>query len=199
MYQCSPSFVLGFHGCDKKKGKAILAGNKSQSYSNNEYDWLGSGIYFWENDSYRAKEWAEEKYRDPFVIGAVIDLRKCLNLVQRDTLLHLKFAYEQLCELKGKENLPKNKTGKKNINDTDNLLRHLDCAVIETLHAMTAQVGESPYDTVRGVFFEGNDLYPDAGFKEKSHIQICVRSRNCIKGYFLPREKDIDEYPDLKT
>jgi len=37
---------------------------------------------------------------------------------------------------------------------------------------------------------------PGAGFKEKNHIQICVRNRNCIKGYFLPREKAADIYPD---
>jgi hypothetical protein len=24
------------------------------------------------------------------------------------------------------------------------------------------------------------------GFREKNHIQICVRNLNCIKGYFTP-------------
>ncbi|TSA32147.1 MAG: hypothetical protein D4R64_16610 [Porphyromonadaceae bacterium] len=41
--------------------------------------------------------------------------------------------------------------------------------------------------SVRGVFFEGKELYPNSGFREKNHIQICVRNPNCIKGYFLPR------------
>ena len=36
----------------------------------------------------------------------------------------------------------------------------------------------------------GNDLYPNAGFKEKNHIQIAIRNPNCIKGYFIPRELD---------
>ena len=44
------------------------------------------------------------------------------------------------------------------------------------------------FDSIRGVFFEGDELYPGAGFKEKDHIQICIRNPNCIKGYFLPRE-----------
>ena len=43
---------------------------------------------------------------------------------------------------------------------------------------------------MRGVFWEGEDLYENAGFKEKNHIQICVRNSNCIKGFFIPREAD---------
>ena len=46
----------------------------------------------------------------------------------------------------------------------------------------------------RGVFFEGDDLYPNAGFKEKNHIQIAIRNTNCIKGFFIPRELD-NKYP----
>ena len=45
------------------------------------------------------------------------------------------------------------------------------------------------FDTVYGYFQEGKDAFPDSGIKEKSHIQVCVRNPNCIKGYFLPREK----------
>ena len=55
MYQCHPSFVLGFHGCDKKVGEGILSGKIQHKYSENDYDWLRRGIYFWENDPYRAK------------------------------------------------------------------------------------------------------------------------------------------------
>jgi len=78
----------------------------------------------------------------------------------------------------------------------DKLIRRLDCAVIETIHHLNQVTQKPQYDTIRGVFFEGKELYPGAGFKEKNHIQICVRNRNCIKGYFLPREKGADIYPD---
>ena len=40
------------------------------------------------------------------------------------------------------------------------------------------------YDTVRGAFWEGEELYPNAGFKEKNHVQIVVRNQESIKGYF---------------
>lgn len=36
----------------------------------------------------------------------------------------------------------------------------------------------------RGVVVEGKRIYPNAGFHEKSHIQVCVRNLRCIKGYF---------------
>ena len=51
------------------------------------------------------------------------------------------------------------------------------------------------YDSVRGVFWEGKPLYPNAGFAEKNHIQICVCNPNCIKGYFLPRGID-EQFPN---
>lgn len=59
-------------------------------------------------------------------------------------------------------------------------------AVIETLHAARTTVSEAPYQTVRDVFPEGKEVYPNAGFKDKDHIQICVRDLSCIKGYFRP-------------
>ena len=55
--------------------------------SNNSYDWLGHGVYFWENNEQRAFQFAQEaskrtssSIKEPFVIGAVIDLGYCLDL-----------------------------------------------------------------------------------------------------------------------
>lgn len=45
----------------------------------------------------------------------------------------------------------------------------------------------------RGVFTEGGPIYPNAGFVEKTHIQICIINPNCIKGYFAPLAYD-EEY-----
>ena len=49
---------------------------------------------------------------------------------------------------------------------------------------------ENEYDSVRGVFFEGNELYPSAGFREKDHIQIAIINPNCIKAFFKERISD---------
>lgn len=74
--------------------------------------------------------------------------------------------------------------------DSNLLLRYLDCAIIEDLHQERYRNGLPQYDSVRGVFFEGHPIYESSGFMEQSHIQICVRNPNCIKGFFAPKEID---------
>jgi hypothetical protein len=81
------------------------------------------------------------------------------------------------------DELPINKPIEK---ETDLLLRHLDCAVIENLHTVRKELDLDSFDSVRGVFWEGKPLYPNAGFREKNHIQICIRNPDCIRGYFRP-------------
>ena len=85
----------------------------------------------------------------------------------------------------GQENLglpmPSNSNFK---GDTDLLLRRLDCAVINSLHDLIRAEGRPPFDSVRAAFIEGEPVYPDGTFRRKNHVQICVRSRANIKGYF---------------
>jgi hypothetical protein len=56
----------------------FVTGAEKIKANNRKYHWLGSGIYFWENDRDRALEWAQEKasrgeVANPSVVGAVID------------------------------------------------------------------------------------------------------------------------------
>ena len=195
MYSKAHSIVIGFHGCDRATRDAIVAGEKMKP-SSNDYDWLGSGLYFWENNLTRAMEFAKEKQqrdstlKEPAVLGAVIDLGKCLDLTDSANLPLLRGSYKALVNIHKATNkpLPKNKTVGTSF---DLLKRDLDCAVINTLHELRQAVGKDSFDSVRGVFWEGEELYPGAGFKEKNHIQICVRNVNCIKAFFKPRELDI--------
>lgn len=197
MYAKGSQRVLAFHGCDRSIGEALLNGRTELLHSENDYDWLGHGIYFWENDPKRALRYAHSIQKNrraakvsiliPFVIGAVIDMGHCLDLLDSNSLEILRQGYEILRSTGA--DLPKNKPIGK---ESDLLLRHLDCAVIQTVHAFNEIENSPPYDSVRGAFFEGKDLYPNAGFKEKTHIQVCVRNPNCMKGYFLPRELNGD-------
>jgi hypothetical protein len=61
MYSKMPNLVLGFHGCDSTVFERVLYGHEDLEISHNSYDWLGSGIYFWENSFQRAYDWAVEK------------------------------------------------------------------------------------------------------------------------------------------
>ncbi len=198
MYSKFPNLILGFHGTDEEIVMDVVAGKTELNKSKNDYDWLGNGIYFWEFNYNRALDFAIQnkgkkkdgkvRIKKPSVIGAVIDLGLCLNLVDNVSLMLLKDAYNLFVTIQQKNNLPLPQNIPLGENN-DLLKRNLDCAVIETLHSINDEI---QFDSVRGVFFEGNDLYPNAGFKEKNHIQICIRNPNCIKGYFLPRRKDIN-------
>jgi len=189
VYEYQPSFILGFHGCDKSVGEDILSGAKVHLRpSEKAWDWLGHGIYFWEGNLARAWEWAharrdEGKIAEPFVLGAIIDLRHCLDLFDLNAMGQVAAthkAVQKAFENAGKE-LPKN-TGP----TPDKAGRKLDCLVLNTLHDLRKASKQPEYDSVRGPFLEGDPIYTDAGFRSHSHIQICIRDTACIKGYFRP-------------
>lgn len=191
MARLHTSFILGYHGCSAEVGEKVLAGDAPLSGSDEEYDWLGPGVYFWEADPQRAWEWAHWKvsrgaYANPCVVGAIIDLGNCLDLMTRESLDILASAYRLLklsTEAVGDSRpFPENK--KVGDHDHDHLLRFLDCAVIRQLHEMLAAEGEPPFDSVRGLFTEGGELFPGSGFKKKTHVQVAVTNPDLIKGYF---------------
>lgn len=196
MYSKISNLVLGFHGCDISVYDEVISHNQPLKESQNEYDWLGHGIYFWEQNPQRAYEWAEilskrpnSKIKTPAVIGAVIDLGYCLNLLDSASISVLKRQYELLkkeFELVGKD-LPQNRNIGSN---KDLLLRNLDCAVIQNLHYDRKTSGVQAFDSIRGLFIEGNQIYLESGFREKTHIQLCICNPNCIKGYFSPMSAD---------
>ncbi len=191
MYSTRAGLILAFHGCDKSVVDKVLNSNDILKNSENHHDWLGHGIYFWENSPSRALEFAKHlmtrknsSIKVPAVIGAVIDLGFCFDLLDYENLKLLKGGYNLLVLTQIASQLPQNKkTGESD----ELLLRNLDCAVIQTLHRVREEEKFNPFDSVRGVFWEGKELYPNAGFREKDHIQICIRNPNCIKGFFLPR------------
>lgn len=205
MYSASNRYVLGFHGCDKEvRDRIVIEKGHLVKPSKNDYDWLGHGAYFWENDLKRAEEFAKKKkdrakdggkntINNPVVLGAVIDLGYCLDLLDSKNLELLTSAYKLFEVMKdGGYPIPENTKPDAN---GDPLIRKLDCAVIEAIHSNAKRNNDTAYDTVRAVFFEGQELYPDAGFRTKNHIQIAVRNPNCIKGYFIPRSSDKKHHP----
>lgn len=189
VYEYQPSFILGFHGCDKLTADKILSGQDPHlTPSQKSYDWLGSGIYFWEGNLARAWDWAnarkaEGKIAEPAVLGAIIDLRHCLDLFDLQAMDQVKQAYESLVVMIAASGIPFPANAGKT---PDKAGRNLDCAVLNALHKLRQDNKQVPYDSVRGPFLEGDPIYPGAGFNSHSHIQICVRSNACIKGYFRP-------------
>jgi len=184
--------VIGYHGCRLAVAEGLLAG-KPFSPSKNAWDWLGEGAYFWEFGYQRAADWASDRYGDDgAVVGAVIQLGNCLDLLDTRSTRALAGIYpvfaSDVVERQGLE-LPRNR-GK----DADKKLRDLDCAVINFLAELAAEESQ-PFDTVRGVFQEGEPAYPGAFIRAESHIQVAVRNLDCIIGVFRPRESSTPVNP----
>jgi hypothetical protein len=149
-------------------------------------------------------QWAKDREKKgeiekASVIGAILTLDYCLDFTDSRYIgminsyyLLMKSYYNQI----GKE-LPKNKDPKFDPHK-DKIIRELDCAVIEYMHYTILEQYKleikrkgycdfNIFDSARGVFTEGGPAFPGAGIQTKSHIQICIRNLNCIKGFFMPR------------
>ena len=82
------------HGCDKDFAEAVLSGPATLQPSENDYDWLGNGIYFWVDSPERALSWANLRRSSPSVIGAFAYPGNCLNLTDYGVMNELALAYE---------------------------------------------------------------------------------------------------------
>lgn len=130
----------------------------------------------------RGMQFNRKRIGTPFVLGAIIELKNCLNLVEAESLAILKKTYlemEQQCKDAEKE-LP--------LNRGDN--RRLDCAVLRYLKIAGQRDPTLCFDTVRCAFSEGEPIYPGTTITTRNHIQICVINYECIKGYFIPHPID---------
>lgn len=179
--------VVGYHGCTENFARDLLLGTVPISEwqpSTNRWDWLGNGIYFWEHSPARALRWAQERYRKreqvASVIGAILQLGRCFDLLDESVTAILADSYKELAGAfaeKGRS-LPRNR-------GRETKQRDLDCLVINRCLDELQKQGVE-YDTVRGAFLEGKPAYPGSGFSRESHIQVAVRNSACILGVFRP-------------
>jgi hypothetical protein len=179
--------VVGYHGCSDEFARDLLTGAKpirDWKPSTNDWDWLGHGIYFWEHSPERALRWAQEQGArhgfTPAVVGAVIQLGRCFDLLNEAITLILTQSYPLLAQdyTDSGLSLPQNR-------GPSLKLRYLDCLVLNDCLVRLERGGAS-YDTVRGAFLEGDPAYPGAGFSREGHLQIAVRNVSCILGVFRP-------------
>lgn len=200
IYDVRPNLVIGFHGCDKVIRDTLVGTPNDLRISEKPYDWLGHGFYFWENNFERAFQWACDKKRqgkikEPAVVGAVINLGYCCDFLDSKGIGVLKSYYNAMVEEYAQlgQSLPENRNIAGDPHQ-DKLLRELDCAVIEYMHAEIYNLHQADnvrmFDSVRGMFTEGGPAFNGSGIMDKSHIQICIRNLDSIKGFFIPRTAD---------
>ena len=166
-----PLPVRGFHGTTKSSADAIL--QNGFQISQNPYDWLGDGVYFFQDGLARAWEWAHENHgQDAAVIGAEILLDGCMDLLDTKWTRIISEVYDQfLSNVKRLGlSLPQQTSG----------AHRLDREVINYAVGVLNEQGIS-IACVRASFWEGRPIYPDSAFYYYGHIQIAVRDvESCI-------------------
>jgi hypothetical protein len=201
--------IVAYHGCDIEVGLHVVQGHIPHlAPSRNPYDWLGDGIYFFEDDPLRAQRFAEaaaassqlrltaKPILHPFVIGAVLRTGNCLDLSRQVGIEEFSRAYTELQHgIAVDEELPMNKRAY--LGDGECILHNLDRAIINYIHSERAKHGIVPYDTLRGYFRQGAPAAPTSVIAMLSHVQVVVRNTSCILGYFLPQLPMNDPFQGL--
>ncbi|MEY2117222.1 hypothetical protein [Rhodanobacter sp. FW106-PBR-R2A-1-13] len=193
--------LVAYHGCDITVRDAVVSGQLTLKPSANDYDWLGSGVYAFEGDPARAMVFAETAAREPqrrltkqpiatpAVLGALLCVRRCLDVTTRVGLEQFAAAYDALGEAWVTAGVPEDRRPVNSpaaAEDADVIVRKLDNAVFQLLHAMVEGRGDAPYQVVRGAFRQGPELAPRSGLHRDSHVQLAVRDMTCVVGWFLP-------------
>lgn len=165
--------VVAFHGTSKTTARKLIAGAPFGK-SENDDDWLGHGIYFWEYAPQQAWWWAKRRYgSNAAVVGALVRLGQCIDMLDPSNarLLHAAHAdLEAAYRAEGKE-LPNNA----------NTHKYRDCAVFNWLYARLEERGLST-ESCRAVFVPAlARVWDRSGVFEGAHIQLCIREpRNIL-------------------
>lgn len=207
------NLVLAYHGCDITTRDDLVAGRTHLKKSNNSYDWLGSGIYFYESDMERALahayavnerpelQLASKAIASPAVVGVVLDVTRWLDMSTKLGLAEFETAATTYLHGLRNGGLPTPQNRAAFEGDTDMLHRPFDKAVFDLIHSTRAIAFEEamtkrksvdllskllPYQAIRSHFKQGNAISDSSGFFTKNHVQICLLDSSCIVSYFLP-------------
>lgn len=162
--------VVGYHGTRRSTAERLVRGAPFRE-SDNDDDWLGNGIYFWEYAPQQAWWWAERRYakdeEGPAVVGAMIRLGHCLDFLDPPNGVLLEASHDALEEtLRG--------TGQPLPNNANNH-KYRDCMVFEYMYDTLEDAGRK-VDVCRAVFVPSTKRYwKRSGVYQGSHIQLCVR------------------------
>jgi hypothetical protein len=203
------SVVLAYHGCDLSVAEKLVSGSLDFRSSENPYDWLGDGVYFFEGDAHQAHEFAtlaaidfldsgntvvtKGKISCPAVIGVVLSLAQCLDLTRREHIQLLSSHYKDMSLIWKAEGKvpPENKKTTLEADWTHHgfaAVRCLDRELINTM-CISLQSARPPADiqVVRAAFDSGAPAFDGSHLSSGTHIQLAVRNMRAICGVFWPR------------
>lgn len=157
--------------------KAYHAGNtdnierfvKGHSYLDKSYhknNWLGAGVYFWENDSRRAENWQIDKEKGS-ILECEIDTDNLLNLLEdSDETTHFFKQAKSTSSIIG-SNIINNRSAQR--------FEH-DCKIFNLLRGNL----EEDFSGIRMAFHLGESVSKDGNLYTGQHIQICLWDLSAI-------------------
>lgn len=205
-----PGLVVAYHGCDVTVRDDLVTGKLAHLiHSNNPYDWLGPGSYFFENDLERAYLFAKasadapqqlytaKPIATPAVVGAVLNVSNWLDMTHQQGIQLFKEADEALVSGLERSNAEVPMNAPAYEGDVDILHRSRDRAVFIFIHHAQPEA----FDAVRGAFAQGDYVSDNSGFRLRTHVQIALRNDQCVLGWFLPAQAKLlhaDDYAAAK-
>jgi hypothetical protein len=171
-FKIEPIVVTGYHGTSLEAAEDIL--REGFKPSRRPWEWLGHGIYFWQDAPIRAFEWATEwlgqkGYVGPIaVVAAEINLSGFVDLLDQQGMRLLRTFAEKVNgrpEFASLANRPP--------------VNRLDCALFNfaTYVLSLDGVRVSGY---RAAVVEGKPLTLNSPIHELSHVQLAVIERDVI-------------------
>jgi hypothetical protein len=163
--------IRGYHGTSATHAAVILRDGFLPS--DNDYDCLGNGVYFFEDGLTQACTWAERAHPgEPAVVRADVRLEDCIDLKDSVGWVPLlALAHDELLRTSREQGLP--------IPRQTSDEHRLDREVIEFTVAILEREGMR-IRSVRGVFAEGAPAFPGSFLSEGSHVQVAVRDISLI-------------------
>jgi hypothetical protein len=181
-------WVYGYHGTSRSRADKIIA--EGFQPSTNGYDWLGTGVYFWQDVPNAARDWVQKMYsQEPAVIKSRLRLDStCLDLLDMPDTNNTDFwmdSYNEFMEVY-------QQTGKSLPTQNPDIpgKRYLDCAFFDYLVNTIEQYPEPDSEPdsiglIRSAFVEGKRIFPDSAICDKTHVQISVIKLDLIEHSFI--------------
>jgi hypothetical protein len=192
--------IIGFHGTTKDRGRKILD-ELTWELSDNDYDWLGRGVYLFQDSPLHALRFAEKRAAEnrdngnsgdaiePFVLRVKLNLLNCIDLTDSDWMpalrvqqgrFNLKRAAEGLdipVQLPFVANpIPNRRThlipGRSRGAMREDTKHYLDCAVMR-FFVNDFPSADRPH-SIRAAFVDGYPIYTTSWLFDLSHVQVCV-------------------------
>jgi len=176
--------VWGYHGTLQENVEGILS--QGFQLSRNPWEWLGDGVYFWQDAPNRAREWAEEwaargthqSVEKTAIIQAKLRLENCIDMLDvgwRDALEEL--SKDFLGRIRKTPEFAKLKNHRIG---TRRGRHELDAAFFNYAVGELANTGMR-VSSIRAAITEGEPILPDSPLCYKSHVQICILNTSLIE------------------